>query len=247
MSRFKEKTQGFIMGLMVGLLVAGGFFILKLDTYFKELNFYKSFIHTFTSESKTNELIENNKGSASEQEDKSATQNQNNKTNSGKDSVKKTYSFITQNIEDEDTLGLMSSTQDTTNDNSFDKDEVVVKKDELIGAKTFEVINLNPLPKTSSAKDSLLQRVSGVQEEKNTGKQLFNIEFWKSPLNYKGYKMSKYKIVLFGIASDEGIKVFKQDDAIYLKNLSTVYKLDYANELKPYEKINDESIINKLK
>src|ERR1017187_5635341 len=41
MPQFKDKLQVFIMGLMLGLLIGGGFFILKLDNYFRELNFYK--------------------------------------------------------------------------------------------------------------------------------------------------------------------------------------------------------------
>src|ERR1700733_11969403 len=41
MAPFKDKLQVFIMGLMLGLLVGCGFFIFKLDDYFRELNFYK--------------------------------------------------------------------------------------------------------------------------------------------------------------------------------------------------------------
>ena len=55
MSSFKEKSFGFIIGILVGLIVAGGFFIFKLDDYFKELNFYKSVSNTFSSDTKTAE------------------------------------------------------------------------------------------------------------------------------------------------------------------------------------------------
>jgi hypothetical protein len=51
MSSFKEKLQVFMLGLMAGLIIAGGFFILKLDDYFKELNFYKNVVKTFTFKS----------------------------------------------------------------------------------------------------------------------------------------------------------------------------------------------------
>jgi hypothetical protein len=74
-----------------------------------------------------------------------------------------------------------------------------------------------------------------------------NIEFWSSPLNYKGYKMSKYKLVLYGIASAEGLKLFKLDDDIYMKSASFVYHLDAFSDFKAYERITDESIIFKLK
>ncbi|MCX6295511.1 MAG: hypothetical protein NTX97_05505, partial [Bacteroidetes bacterium] len=88
---------------------------------------------------------------------------------------------------------------------------------------------------------------SGIKDDRNTSKQFLNIEFWSSPLNYKGYKMSKYKLVLYGIASAEGLKLFKLDDDIYMKSASFVYHLDAFGDFKPYERITDESIINKLK
>ena len=59
--------------------------------------------------------------------------------------------------------------------------------------------------------------------------------------------MSKYKLVLYGLASAEGLKLFKLDDVIYLKSSSFIYRLDAVGDFKPYERITDESIINKLK
>jgi hypothetical protein len=52
LSSLREKSQVFIIGLLIGLLVAGGFFVFKLDDYFKELNFYKRFAETFEDQKK---------------------------------------------------------------------------------------------------------------------------------------------------------------------------------------------------
>ena len=139
------------------------------------------------------------------------------------------------------------SSKDTIYLNHNNSDDVVVRKDELLSTKTVEVINLNPTVSRANAKDSLLQKVSGIRDDRNNTKQYFNIEFWQSPLNYKGYKMSKYKIVLYGIALNDGMKVFKLDDVIYLKNLTNVFKLDYTSDFAFYERITDELIISKLK
>ena len=130
---------------------------------------------------------------------------------------------------------------------SENSDDIIVRKDELLSTKTVDVVNLNPLASRNNAKDSLVQKISGIKDDKNVSQQFFNIEFWQSPLNYKGYKMSKYKIILYGIESPEGLKIFKVDDLIYLKKNSTVYKLDYSSEFKSYEHITDENIISKLK
>ena len=63
----------------------------------------------------------------------------------------------------------------------------------------------------------------------------------------KGYKMSKYKLILYGVSSPEGLKIYKLDDIVYLKSTSFVYRLDATGEFKPYERITDESILNRLK
>ena len=70
---------------------------------------------------------------------------------------------------------------------------------------------------------------------------------WQSPLNYKGYKMSKYKIALYGIVNIEGLKIYTLDDVIYLRNGSMVYKLEFSSEYKSYENIVEESLLSKLK
>jgi hypothetical protein len=241
MSSFKEKSQGFIIGIMVGLIVAGGFFILKLDNYFKELNFYKNVVKPFSSESKTNESEEKLADKQLSKEKRSTdTKTKNKKNTTGSlnknDSIVDTSIHTNTKIKDSTyTLGGAAAS-----------DDIVVRKDELLFTKTLEVINLGPVTK-ANPKDSLLQKVSGIKEDKNNSKQFFNIEFWSSPLNYKGYKLGKYKMVLYGITSAEGIKVFKLDDTLYLKNSGIVYKLDYADDFKPYERVSEDTIINKLK
>ncbi len=245
MGRFREKTQPFIMGLMLGLLIAGGFFILKLDNYFKELNFYKSLVHTFTSETKVSETADNNKEDNSSKENTSVTTSAQHKFTLGNDSAE-TSLAKSGPAGDVDSVNTSSNSSDSLITNEETQDEIVVRKDELLSTKTLEVINLNPASAKANSKDSLLQKVSGVQDDKNN-KQLLNIEFWQSPINYKGYRMSKYKIVLYGIVAADGLKLFKSEDGIYLKNQGAVYKLDYASELKPYEKISDESILARLK
>lgn len=44
MINFREKSRMFALGLMVGLTVAGGFFVLKLDEYFHKLKSFKPIV-----------------------------------------------------------------------------------------------------------------------------------------------------------------------------------------------------------
>lgn len=251
MGNFKEKSQSFIIGLMAGLIIAGGFFILKLDDYFKELNFYKNIAKTFVSDSKNLESSVKSKEVEPVQEKKIKPNISKNKSVSSIDSLdlKKTKTDL---VLDADSLKkyLAMDTVESKNTSvittTFSED-IIVRKDELLSTKTVEIINLSPVANSRNSKDSLLQKVSGIKDDKNATKQFINIELWQSPLNYRGYKMSKYKIALYGLTSLEGVKVYILDDVIYLKNGAIVNKLENSSEFRPYERITEENLISKLK
>ena len=237
MSGFREKAQVFIIGLAIGLLVAGAFFILKLDDYIRELSIYKNVTQTFSSDEKTPEPIE-----------KSASLETGKKNGTKK--IKEEKADDTENKEEStsgrDTL-KSAVVKDSVNPGFVAGDDIVVRKDELLSTKTLEVFNLSATANKATAKDSLLLKVSGIKDDKNSEKQMFNVEFWSSPLNYKGYKLGKYKMVLYGIASADGLKIYKLDDELYLKYQSLVYHLEYTADFRQYERITDENITGRLK
>jgi hypothetical protein len=243
MNNFKEKAQIFIIGLSIGLLIAGTFFILKLDDYFKELNLYKKVSQTFSSPAEHTES-EDKKDNADPEKDKKGSLKEQKKTIVKNDSSSKNILNAALNLNSD---SLKTIKQDSLHSTFASSDEIVVRKDELIAVRTIEVNNVGTADNKTSGKDSLLSKVSGIKEEKNYGKQMFNVELWQSPLNYKGYKLSKYKMVLYGIQSIDDMKLYKLDDVIYLKTGSLVYRLDYVSDFKQYERITDENIINKLK
>jgi len=240
MSNFREKAQVFIIGLSIGLLVAGAFFILKLDDYFKELNLYKKVSQSFSpaQPAESPEKQEAPEKAEKKPSQKPAASKAEGLTDSAAAPEK------TDLVLDADTLNMKS---DSANAIMAAEDDIVVRKDELLLTRTLEVNNLNPTASKQAGRDSLLQKVSGIKDDKPGSRQMFNIELWASPLNYKGYKMSKYKIVLYGIPSLENVKLYKLDDVIYLKSAAMVYRLDYASDFKQYERITDEQVTNKLK
>jgi hypothetical protein len=219
---------------MVGMIIAGGFFILKLDDYFKELNFYKTLAGSFSTETK-----ETPKPQSVPEEIKDLP-----KKNTKSKPVKEadiTVDEVKEKLPDtagvqKDSLVLQTPRME---------EGIVIRKDELLSTKTLEVLNLDPVAKMTS-RDSLLQKVSGIRDDRNA-KQYFNIEFWSSPLNYKGYRMSKYKLIVYGLASAEGLRLFKLDDIIYMKSGGFAYRLDPTGDFKPYERITDETILTRLK
>ena len=126
-------------------------------------------------------------------------------------------------------------------------DNIFVKKDELLEVRTVEVIVIgNQNIKTEN--DTLLEETADVSVEKNKpGKLFFLMEWWKSPINYRGYKMGKNKIVLFGIDPDEPLKIYSLDEEIYIKLPDMVLHLDPSNDFHSYEKVNKPNILSLLK
>jgi hypothetical protein len=237
MKSFKEKVPVFLLGLMFGVLIAGSFFILKLDDYLKDLSVYKTITNSFGD--KPSEVKELSRTPA-----RSTKPSKKNKHKQivleSVDTIPSKPSRVNKTVP-VDTMGMLS-----TDSIGSSQENIIVKKDELISTITLEINNVSPAS-SRAAKDSLLQKVSGIRDDRNAGKQMINVEFWRSPLNYKGYKLSKYKMVLYGIPGSEGIKIYRLDDVIYLKYNSFIYRLDYVSEFKPYERITDENITSKLR
>ena len=241
MQKIKDKFQSFVFGIIIGLLVAGSFFIFKLDTYFKELNFYKTLTHTFSTEKNKNKFEDD-------------TNSEKIEIVSSKEIIKsKSIKNLLVDSLPENNLLSQKSIEDTLNEvknldtsiSNYDED-VIVKKDQLLFSKIIEIVNLNPVA-LKTTKDSALQKASGIREDRMQNKDFLTIEFWQSPLNYKGYKNSRYKLIAYGISYNEGIKVFKLEYLLYLKTQFGVFQIEYTLDFKPYERIVDEAILSKLK
>ncbi len=210
------------MGLMLGILVGGGFFILKLDDYFKELNFYRQ--------------------SAQKAEDKSQPKAPQPPTEISKNLNTGTVPVVSQTKEE-----VADSSSDETTRSGLESDSsLVVKKDELLALKQIEMINLTP-PQPISAADSLLEKTSGIRDDKNAAKSSVSVEFWLSPINYKGYKMAKNKVVLFGVSTQEDVALYKLDEAYYIRLQQGVFKLEFTNDYRQMERMSDEALLARLK
>ncbi|MES2838299.1 MAG: hypothetical protein V4667_12290 [Bacteroidota bacterium] len=125
---------------------------------------------------------------------------------------------------DEKTIYKIDSTEET----------IEVKKDELIKILTLD-IEKKTIDNTTKT-DSILNNLAGVKNKKIVTKML--VEFWQSPINYKGYQMTKNKLVVFGLNPDEAKKMLMQNDKTYLIYSDWAYKLDFNTDFKSLEKAN---------
>jgi hypothetical protein len=254
MEQLKNKIQFFIIGLTVGLLVAGGFFIFKLDDYFKELRGYRNAIQEQEKEAdqETNKdqskLNKNFKYKTTKRSTEAQFKNSNTDSSSMETLNFTDKTGISPLKNDSLTAAKISDSLNKEQkefEASVNRDDIVVKKDELTGVKYVDLLPLMNQGETFSSKDSVLQQLSGIKETKSAIS--YKVELWKSPINYKGYKMTKNKLLLYGVNSTDAIKLYKLDEVIYLKLPQATYKLEYTSDFKPFEKISDEFILAKLK
>jgi hypothetical protein len=115
-----------------------------------------------------------------------------------------------------------------------------IATDVLLTVKTVKLIKIND---RNSDRDSVAARLANV--EQNTS-SLYFIEFWKTPLNSKGYRFTKNKILLYGFADFNNVLIYEVDNSYYLKSADQVFKLFYGGDFRKLEKVSDMDLLAKL-
>ncbi|MCX6231843.1 MAG: hypothetical protein NTZ33_09895 [Bacteroidetes bacterium] len=116
---------------------------------------------------------------------------------------------------------------ETNNGNS---DDFVIAKDELLFTRIIKVEGVNTAnDKKEAALDSLLIN----DKTKKLPSNLVKVEFWRSPINYKGYKYSGNKLVLFGIYVYENASLESRNNKLYLNYTNTFYLIENTDDFEP--------------
>lgn len=162
----------------------------------------------------------------------------------GKDSTSEHSAISTVKDSLEESMGSIDSMMV---ESLQEDDDIFVKKDELLEVRTVELTVIGT-QNNKTENDTLLEETADVVIEKSkSAKTNFLVEWWKSPINYKGYKMGKNKIVLFGINPDEPLKLYCLDEEIYIKLPNMVFHLEQSNDFHSYEKVSKPSILALVK
>ncbi|MDE7338495.1 MAG: hypothetical protein K2M92_04310 [Bacteroidales bacterium] len=69
-----------------------------------------------------------------------------------------------------------------------------------------------------------------------------HVEFWESPVNFKGYKMNGNNVILYGISPDDSLRFERRKDGVWMYhfNENAVYLLVPTTDDKPFNRINSE-------
>ncbi len=115
-----------------------------------------------------------------------------------------------------------------------------IATDELLSVKNVKAIKIGD---NNSEGDSLAAKLAHVEE---TSSDLYFIEFWKTPLNSKGYRFSKNKIMLYGFIDFNNVQLYQLDNSFYIKSSDQVYKLFNGGDFKQLERVVDTDLLAKI-
>jgi hypothetical protein len=112
---------------------------------------------------------------------------------------------------------------------TFQVNKEVLKKDKLLGRETVKIVSIgeNDIPS-----DSIASKMTGVNPRATTS---IEVEHWGSPVNYKGYKLGRTRLVLFG-TQPGAITLLRYRNNLYMVFSGKVYGLQSSagfESLKP--------------
>ncbi len=120
-----------------------------------------------------------------------------------------------------DSLKKITVVQDTIlpdNDSLFfgSEDDIVVMEDKLIAVKTVPIYNTASI---STSKESGKNLDSLLIDDKHSQQQApesLEVEFWKSPINYTGYRRINERLILFGLNQKDSIRIYERESRLFM-------------------------------
>jgi hypothetical protein len=107
--------------------------------------------------------------------------------------------------------------------------DFVVKRDEFKMSKTYPVFGYpDSLQKQNHRLDSLLTN----NRTQSAAQSTIKVEFWKSPVNYTGYKYSPNRLVLFGSFNPEEIRLEYHNHYLFLRYRNSYYQIETTNDFQ---------------
>lgn len=141
-------------------------------------------------------------------------------------------------------------------------EEIVVKKDELIAQVSFNVRVLRPMEQTLSqseenkglfnrkkadkAKGDSAPEAESSSEIETTGTEVLKVEYWRSPVNYNGYKYNAGKLILYGVGEKEPLSFKKLASNLYMLRNNEWYRLSVNDSGMRFKPLSESTLIEQL-
>lgn len=129
------------------------------------------------------------------------------------------------------------------NDSTDDEDPLLTEEEDLFEIKEDLLVSdtLIHIISKRVSKDSTIIQTDTVQKS-----AAVLVEFWRSPLNYKGYKFNNKKLLLYGIKAPYLIRLLKLGEDVFLFYNGKIFLLTRDNEFYQYEEFEDPVLFKLL-
>ncbi len=123
--------------------------------------------------------------------------------------------------------------------------DIVVMKDKLLFVRQINLPKSEQIADTTN-NDYLDSLLTDKKYDKKKSLNIYRVEFWKSPINYQGYKMLKNKIILFGIEQFDLVSLNYFNKKLYLKYINNYYFIEELDNFSPFIQLKDKKIIDRI-
>jgi hypothetical protein len=112
----------------------------------------------------------------------------------------------------------------------------MVRRDVMVGIKRIRP-DLEPPDEATatgsgSASDTLLNALTAIKIPEGIHRE-YVVEFWQNPLNYRGYRLTRDKIVLFGMDIDRSYRLEVKDGVLVLQTGNQEFLLREGSGFSP--------------
>lgn len=132
---------------------------------------------------------------------------------------------------------------DSTEISTHESNDFVVKMDQLIISHIILPSHSNENPDAgkvaqSEARNtaSKLNPAGGLPNEDEKSSEGYKVEFWASPINYKGYKLLNDKLILFGIEEPDAVELISSNDKLWMKYKNDFFILEHSDNFESFNR-----------
>jgi hypothetical protein len=117
--------------------------------------------------------------------------------------------------------------------------QVEVVRERLLGVKVLKVINPAARDTVDAVLKAIEQRLS-LSPEANV--RTVVVESWSSPVNFKGYKFNRKKLMVYGLDETKPVAIYHYLNEFYIRIGTRVYPLQETIAYTPFVALKDTSL-----
>jgi len=118
----------------------------------------------------------------------------------------------------------------------------LLSEDHISTEKLIKTISLTLNYLTEEVEDdTAIKDMLGIEEVKTNS--VF-VEFWESPLNFEGYKLSKKKLIVYGLSPQFDYKFYKDGSDYFLSYQSIYLKMRETQDFLPFAEVSKSEVFN---